>query len=63
MTALKAFLIRERLQFQVRLDVIGLTNTPIFGAPGTNLSNPATFGVITTAGGSRQMLGSARLLC
>ncbi|MBL8174596.1 MAG: TonB-dependent receptor [Bryobacterales bacterium] len=62
LTVLKQFPIRERVKFQIRMDAIGATNSPIFGAPGTNLSNTATFGVINSAGGSRQMLGSARLL-
>ncbi|MBL8218797.1 MAG: hypothetical protein JNL62_06195, partial [Bryobacterales bacterium] len=62
LTVLKQFPIRERLKFQIRMDAIGATNTPIFGAPGANLSNTATFGVINSAGGSRQMLGSARIL-
>ena len=61
-TLLKNFPIRERLRLQVRMDAIGLTNTPIFGAPGVNLSSLATFGVINSASGSRQMIGSARLL-
>ena len=62
LTLLKQFPIKERLKFQIRMDAIGATNTPIFGAPGTNMSNTATFGVINSAGGSRQMLGSVRLL-
>ena len=62
LTVLKEFPIRERLRFQVRMDAIGLTNSPIFGAPGTNMSTAATFGVISSASGSRQMLGSARIL-
>jgi hypothetical protein len=62
LTALKAFKLYERLRLQVRMDAIGATNTPAFGAPGTNLSNLATFGVISSASGSRQMLGSVRLL-
>ncbi len=61
-TAMKTFPIYERLKLQLRMDAIGVTNTPIFGAPGTNLSNLATFGVINSAGGSRQMLGSLRIL-
>ena len=61
-TLLKSFTLYERLKLQIRMDAIGATNTPIFGAPGTNLSNLATFGVINSATGSRQMLGSARLL-
>lgn len=62
LTALKSFTLYERLKLQLRMDAIGATNSPIFGAPGTNLSNLATFGVINSAAGSRQMLGSIRLL-
>ncbi|MBI4909029.1 MAG: TonB-dependent receptor [Acidobacteria bacterium] len=62
LTALKSFAIYERLKLQVRMDAIGVTNSPIFGAPGTNLSNLATFGVINSASGARQLLGSMRLL-
>jgi hypothetical protein len=53
--------LRERLKLEIRLDATGLTNTPNFGAPGTNMSQAATFGVITSAGGSRSMQGSARI--
>ena len=59
---MKTFPIYERFKFQIRMDAISVTNTPIFGAPGTNLSNLATFGVINSAAGSRQMLGSVRIL-
>jgi hypothetical protein len=62
LTAMKSFQLYERLRLHVRMDAIGVTNTPIFGAPGTNMSNAATFGVISSASGSRQMLGSVRLL-
>ncbi len=57
----KAFPLRDRLRLQVRMDAQGITNTPNFAAPGTNLSSIATFGVITSAGGSRQLQGSARI--
>jgi hypothetical protein len=57
----KAFPIRERLKLQVRFDGMSLTNTPNFGAPGTNMSQLATFGVINSATGNRVMQGSARL--
>jgi len=53
--------LRERLKLEIRLDATGLTNTPNFSAPGTNMSQAATFGVITSAGGSRSMQGSARI--
>jgi hypothetical protein len=57
----KAFPIHERLRLQIRFDAMGLTNTPNFGAPGTNMSQLATFGVINSASGNRVMQGSARL--
>jgi len=57
----KTFPITERLRLQIRMEAEGVTNTPNFGAPGTNLSSAATFGVITAAGGSRKMQGSARI--
>jgi hypothetical protein len=58
----KTFPVRERLKVQIRLDATSVTNTPSFSSPGTNMSQAATFGVITAAGGSRTMQGSARLV-
>ena len=57
----KSFPIRERLKLQIRFDSMGLTNTPNFGAPGTNMSQLATFGQINSASGQRTMQASARL--
>jgi hypothetical protein len=62
MTAMKSFQLYERLRLVLRMDAIGLTNTPTFGAPGTNMSNAPTFGVINSASGSRQLLASLRLV-
>jgi len=61
MSMFKSFPIRERIRMQLRLDAQGLTNTPNFAAPGTNMSSPATFGVINSAGGSRSMQGALRI--
>jgi hypothetical protein len=47
--------VNERLSVDARLDASGVTNTPQWGAPGTNMADKATFGVITTAGGNRTM--------
>lgn len=58
----KAFPIRERMKAELRLEATGATNSPIFDAPGTNLSQTATFGVIQSAGGSRAMQGSLRFV-
>jgi hypothetical protein len=57
----KSFPIRERFKLQFRAEATGVTNTPNFGSPGTNMSNPSTFGVIQDAGGNRVMQGSLRL--
>jgi hypothetical protein len=61
MALFKSFPIHDRLQMLIRLDATGVTNTPNFGPPGTNMSQAATFGVISSAGGSRTMQGSARI--
>jgi hypothetical protein len=61
MSLFKTFPITERFRLQIRMEASGVTNTPNFGAPGTNMGSLATFGVITTASGSRQMQGSARV--
>jgi hypothetical protein len=58
----KTFSIYERLKLQFRADAISLMNSPNFAAPGTNMSNPATFGVIQTDnGGNRTMQCGLRL--
>lgn len=59
----KSFPLRgERLKLEVRMEATGVTNTPNFDAPGTNMSQAATFGVINSASGARSMQGSARLV-
>jgi hypothetical protein len=40
----------------------GATNTPNFDPPGANMSQAATLGVISSAGGSRAMQGSMRVV-
>jgi hypothetical protein len=52
----------ERMKLQVRMEATGVTNTPNFGNPDTNMSQPATFGVIRSAGGSRSIQVGARLV-
>jgi hypothetical protein len=41
------FSITERIKFQFRMEMFGATNTPHFANPGTDVTNTATFGVIT----------------
>src|SRR5205085_4739227 len=52
---IKRVRVNERLNLDARLDASGLTNTPNWGSPGTNMKDLSTFGVITSAGGSRTM--------
>lgn len=62
LSVFKSFPLRERLKLEVRMEATGATNTPNFDAPGTNMNQAATFGVISTAGGNRAMQASARLV-
>lgn len=58
----KSFPIRERLKIEARMEATGITNTPNFDPPGTNMNQTATFGVISSAGGNRSFQGSLRLV-
>jgi hypothetical protein len=62
MAVFKSFPLRERLKLEARLEATGVTNTPNFDPPGTNMSQAATFGVISSAGGSRSMQFAVRLI-
>ena len=44
----KSFSIHERIKAQFRAEALNATNTPLFGNPGTTLTSPSTFGVITS---------------
>jgi hypothetical protein len=66
------FKLREGLKLQVRAEMFGATNTPHYGNPGTDVTNTATFGVITGTlnlagrgsgtGGERQVWLAAKLI-
>lgn len=56
----KQFAITERVKFQLGAQAQSLTNTPQFGNPTSNITL-ATFGRITTAGGSRVMILTGRV--
>ncbi len=58
----KSFPIRETMRVELRLEGTSVTNTPNFAAPGTNLNQLATFGVINSAGGNRAMQGALRFV-
>jgi hypothetical protein len=68
----RTFDITEKVKFQLRMEMFGVTNTPHYANPGVDVTNPATFGVITGTlnlagrgtgtGGERQVWFAARLI-
>jgi hypothetical protein len=52
MSLLKAFRVREKYRFQLRLEALDLFNRHQLGAPNTNITSPL-FGQITSASGNR----------
>lgn len=66
------FKITEKVTFQFRMEMFGVTNTPHFNNPGTDPTNTATFGVITSTlnlagrgtgtGGERQIWFAAKVI-
>jgi len=50
----RTFDIRESLKLQFRAEALGATNTPSFGNPGATTGS-ATYGIISTASGERQI--------
>jgi hypothetical protein len=57
----KDFAIREHLRLTINVEMDQVTNSPLFLAPGTNMSSPSTFGVITSDQGGRAGKASIRL--
>jgi len=52
----------ERYKLQIRCEASNFTNSVSWGNPGTNMSNQATFGVISSGGGGRGIQMSARMM-
>jgi trimeric autotransporter adhesin len=46
----KTFTFKEKYHAQFRAEAFNITNTPLFYGPASSISNPATFGHITTQG-------------
>jgi hypothetical protein len=51
----------ETKEFEFRLDAINVLNHPNFGNPSTNINGVNTFGLITTATGSRRFIVNTRI--
>ena len=54
----KSFRVLEKLKFTFRAEAFNVTNTPLFGLPGTAFGNP-NFGIITTQINSPRQLQMA----
>ncbi len=52
---IKRFQLHERWRFEARMDASAVLNQPLWNAPGTDMTNKATFGVIPSAGGNRNI--------
>jgi hypothetical protein len=61
MTAYKTFRVTEKMRLELRGEAANILNHPIFGNPATNYDNPATFGSITSAGGTRNVNVSGKI--
>jgi hypothetical protein len=61
LTVLKTFRLTEAVRMELRGELNNPTNTPAFENPGTDMSNPATFGVITDDQGPRSVQLGAKI--
>jgi hypothetical protein len=62
MNLIKRFAFSETKEFQIRVDAINVLNHPNFGNPNTNINETnSNFGQITTAGGARSFVLTARI--
>ena len=50
----KRFRIRESGSVEFRAEAFNAFNHPIWNAPGTNVTTPGSFGIITSKGGQRR---------
>jgi hypothetical protein len=61
MSLVKGITLAEQVKLQLRADASNVLNSPIFDNPGTNMSNPTTFGVISSTAAARKILIGARI--
>jgi hypothetical protein len=61
MSLAKGITLAEQVKLQLRADASNVLNSPIFDNPGTNMSNPTTFGVISSTSAARKILIGARI--
>jgi len=50
------------MNLQFRAEAFNLTNSPVWAAPGTNVAAPSTFGIVTSASGSRTVQLALKLI-
>jgi len=52
----------ERMNIQFRAEAFNFTNSPTWNAPGTTVNNVSTFGIVTSASGSRTVQLALKLI-
>ena len=57
----KNFVLKEKLTTQFRMESFNFFNHPTWAAPGNNITNPGTFGIITAANGNRSIQLALRI--
>ena len=57
----KTFALAERVRFELRAEVNNVPNTPQWGDPRTDISNPRTFGTINSGGNQRTVRFTGRI--
>jgi hypothetical protein len=50
------------MNLQFRAEAFNLTNSPVWAAPGTSVAAPSTFGIVTSASGSRTVQLALKLI-
>lgn len=52
----KNFIIREGIRTEFRMEAFNAFNHPLWNNPGTDISNPATFGIVQTKNNDRRQI-------